>query len=130
MIYLRPRLTRRGCLCTQSFLLRLHLARMNAAVSPRHTASAIVYVHLGPENGGIIINLGIDGVACQTARKLTVRENTILNVRLRGSGLDVNLAGEIVWQGATQKEIGICFKDPSKSQQQEHHKLDRATRAG
>jgi PilZ domain-containing protein len=87
--------------------------------NPRHPASAIVYVHLDPENGGIIINLGIDGVACQTARKLTARQNTILNVRLRGSGLDVNLAGEIVWQGATQKEIGICFKDPPASQQQD-----------
>ena len=87
--------------------------------NPRHTASAIVYVHLGPDNGGIIINLGIDGVACQTARKLTAKKNSILNVRLRGSGLDVNLVGEIVWQGATQKEIGICFKDLPASQQQD-----------
>lgn len=87
--------------------------------NPRHTASAIVYVHLGPDNGGIIINLGIDGVACQAARKLTAKINSTLNVRLRGSGLDVNLVGEIVWQGATQKEIGICFKDPPAGQQQE-----------
>jgi hypothetical protein len=86
--------------------------------NPRHTASAIVYVHLGPDNGGIIINLGIDGVACQAARKLTAKKNTILNVRLRGSGLDVNLIGEIIWQGASQKEIGICFKDLPASQQQ------------
>lgn len=86
--------------------------------SPRHTASAIVYVHLGPDNGGVIINLGIDGVACHAARKLNARKNTILNVRLRGSGLDMNLVGEIIWQGASQKEIGICFKDPAASQQQ------------
>ncbi len=86
--------------------------------NPRHTASAIVYVHLGPDNGGIIINLGIDGVACQAARKLTAKKNTILNVRLRGSGLDVNLLGEIIWQGASQKEIGICFKDLPASQKQ------------
>lgn len=87
--------------------------------NPRHTASAIVYVHLGPDNGGIIINLGIGGVACQAARKLIAKKNTSLNVRLRGSGLDVNLVGEIIWQGASQKEIGICFKDPPASQQQE-----------
>jgi len=87
--------------------------------NPRHTASAIVYVHLGPDNGGIIINLGIDGVACQAARKLNAKKNTILNVRLRGSGLDVNLIGEIIWQGASQKEIGICFKDLPAGQQQE-----------
>jgi hypothetical protein len=73
---------------------------------------------LGPDNGGIIINLGIDGVACQTAKKLTARKNSTLNVRLRGSGLDVNLVGEIIWQGASQKEIGISFKDLPASQQQ------------
>ena len=98
--------------------------------NPRHTASAIVYVHLGPDNGGIVINLGIDGVACQAARKLTAKKNTILNVRLRGSGLDVNLAGEIVWQGATQKEIGICFKDLHRKPAARHRRLDRAARAG
>jgi len=86
--------------------------------NPRHTASAIVYVHLGPDNGGIIINLGIDGVACQTAKKLTARKNSTLNVRLRGSGLDVNLVGEIIWQGASRKEIGISFKDRPAGQQQ------------
>ncbi len=86
--------------------------------NPRHTASSIVYVHLGPDNGGIVINLGVDGVACQAARRLAAKKNTIFNVRLRGSGLNAELVGELVWISATQKELGICFKNLSPSVQQ------------
>jgi hypothetical protein len=87
--------------------------------NPRHTASAIVYVHLGPDNGGIVINLGIDGVACQAARRLAAKKNSTFNVRLRGSGLNVELVGELVWMGATQKELGISFQNLSPSVQQD-----------
>ena len=85
----------------------------------RHTATAIIYVHLGTDNGGIVINLGTGGVAFQAAMRLTAKKDSALSVRLRGSGLDVQLVGEIVWLGASQKEAGICFKDPSTKQQQD-----------
>lgn len=85
----------------------------------RHTVTAIIYVHLGSDNGGIVINLGTGGVAFQAAMRLTAQKDSTLNVRLRGSGLDVQLVGEIVWLGASHKEAGICFKDPSSKQQQD-----------
>lgn len=85
----------------------------------RHTVTAIIYVHLGSDNGGIVINLGTGGVAFQAAMRLTAQKDSTLNVRLRGSGLDVQLVGEIVWLGASRKEAGICFKDPSSKQQQD-----------
>ena len=75
-------------------------------------------MQLGSDNGGIVTNLGVDGVAFQAARKLTEENNTTLTLRLRGSGLDANLIGELVWLGATKKEAGICFKEiPSEVQQ-------------
>lgn len=85
----------------------------------RHTVTAIIYVHLGSDNGGIVINLGTGGVAFQAAMRLTAPKDSSLDVRLRGSGLDVQLVGEIVWLGASQKEAGIRFKDPSPKQQQD-----------
>lgn len=85
----------------------------------RHSVSAIIYVHLGSDNGGIVINLGTGGVAFQAAMRLTAKKDSTLSVRLRGSGLDVELIGEIVWLGASQKEAGICFKHPSTKQQQD-----------
>ena len=47
------------------------------------------------------------------------RNNTILTLhRLRGSGLDANLIGELVWLGATKKEAGIRFQEiPSEVRQ-------------
>jgi PilZ domain-containing protein len=84
----------------------------------RLTTSSIVLVHLGPDNGGIVINLSVDGVACQAAMRLALKPNTTLNVRLRGSGLNLEAVGELVWIGATQKEVGIRFKDlPAKQRQ-------------
>jgi len=85
----------------------------------RHTVAAIIYVHLGSDNGGIVINLGTGGVAFQAAMRFTAQKDSTLDVRLRGSGLDVQLVGELVWLGASQKEAGICFKDPSAKQQQD-----------
>jgi hypothetical protein len=77
----------------------------------RHRAPSIMYVQLGSGNGGIVLNLGIDGVAFHIAQRLTADKNSTLQLRLRGSGLNVDLVGELVWLSPTQKEAGICFKD-------------------
>ena len=87
--------------------------------NPRHRAPSIIYVQLGSENGGIVVNLGIDGVAFQAAMELTAEKNSTFNLRLRGSGLNAELVGELVWLGATQKEAGICFKSLSAKVQQD-----------
>lgn len=87
--------------------------------SPRLTTSSIVLVHLGPDNGGIVINLSVDGVSCQAAMRLGLQAGTQLNVRLRGSGLNVEALGELVWIGAKQKEVGIRFENiPEKTRQE------------
>jgi PilZ domain len=87
--------------------------------NPRHRAPSIIYVQLGSENGGVVVNLGVDGLAFQAAMKLTAERNSILNLRLRGSGLNVEFAGELVWLGGTQKEVGICFKNLSTNVRQD-----------
>jgi hypothetical protein len=87
--------------------------------NPRHRASSIIYAQLGSDNGGVVVNLGINGVAFHTARELTAERNSTLHLRLRGSGLNVDLAGEVVWLGAAQKEVGIRFKNPSTKSQQD-----------
>jgi hypothetical protein len=78
-----------------------------------------MYAQLGSDNGGVVVNLGMDGVACQAARRLTAERNSTLNLRLRGSGLNVDLVGELVWLGATQRQAGISFKNLSTSVQQD-----------
>ena len=85
---------------------------------PRHKVPSIMYVELGSGNGGIVVNLGTDGVACQAANKVTTPKNSTLRVRLRGSGLSTEVDGKLVWLGATQKEVGISFSGVSSEVRQ------------
>lgn len=85
----------------------------------RHRAPSIIYVQLGSGNGGIVVNLGMDGVAFHAAQKLTAEINSTVSLRLRGSGLNADLEGELVWIGVTQKEAGICFKNLSAEAKQD-----------
>ncbi len=87
--------------------------------NPRHRAPSIINVQFGSGDGGIVVNFGMDGVAFHAARKLTAEKNSTLNLRLRGSGLNADLVGELVWLDATQKEAGICFKNLSADAQQD-----------
>jgi hypothetical protein len=87
--------------------------------NPRRRASSIVYAQLGSDNGGIVVNLGIDGVAFHAARELNSETNSTLDLRLRGSGLNAELVGELVWLSPTKKEAGICFKGLSAKVQQD-----------
>jgi hypothetical protein len=51
--------------------------------------------------------------------RLGLQAGTQLNVRLRGSGLNVEALGELVWIGAKQKEVGIRFENiPEKTRQE------------
>ena len=87
--------------------------------NPRHRAPSIMYVQMDSANGGIVLNLGIDGVAFHAAQKLIAEKNSTLKLRLRGSGLLVDLTGELVWLSASQKEAGIRFRDLSGTVRQE-----------
>ncbi len=78
--------------------------------NPRHSTRSIIYAEFASGNGGIIVNLGIDGLAFYAAVKLAAERNSTLNFRLRGDGLNAELCGDIVWLSATQKEAGVRFQ--------------------
>ncbi|HTC64577.1 MAG TPA: PilZ domain-containing protein [Candidatus Saccharimonadales bacterium] len=78
--------------------------------SLRLKVSSLIYAQIGDDNGGIVLNLGIDGLACHAAHNLNADRNSALNLRLRGSGLNAQITGELAWIAETQKEVGISFK--------------------
>jgi Na+-transporting methylmalonyl-CoA/oxaloacetate decarboxylase gamma subunit len=80
---------------------------------------SIIYVQLGSSHGGIVVNLGLDGIACLTAARLPSEKNLSFDMKLRGAGLNVELTGEVVWLGATQKKTGIRFKNLSPEARKE-----------
>jgi hypothetical protein len=87
--------------------------------NPRHGATSIVYLQFGSGNGGIVINLGVEGLAFQAACKIAAERSSAVDLRLRGAGLNVELAGDIVWLGGTQREAGIHFKGISAEANQQ-----------
>lgn len=78
--------------------------------SVRLRATSLIYAQLGSDNGGVVVNLGLEGMSCQAAHKLITGQNSTITLKLRGSGLNAEIAGQVVWLGATQKAVGISFK--------------------
>jgi hypothetical protein len=81
--------------------------------SPRHRASSLIYVEVGTGTGGIVLDLGTDGVACHVVQALSAKINSSLPVRLRGSGLKAEFEGELIWLSDTRKDLGLRLKNPS-----------------
>ena len=81
--------------------------------------SSILYVELGPGNGGIIVSLGTGGLSLHAATKLNAEAELALRFRLDPNKGPIEVAGRVVWLGPTQKEAGICFKDlPADAERQ------------
>jgi PilZ domain len=85
----------------------------------RHKPNSIIYVALGPGNGGILVNLSAGGVSLQAAAKLNAEAELALNFRLQGIEQAIETLGCVTWLDPTQKEAGISFKDlPGNAEQQ------------
>lgn len=85
----------------------------------RGLASSILYVELGPGNGGIIVNLGTGGLSLHAATKLNADAELALHFQLDPDEGPIETAGRVVWLGPTRKEAGISFKDlPADAERQ------------
>lgn len=85
----------------------------------RHKPTSIIYVSLGPGNGGIIVNLSAGGASLQAAAKLSAETELALNFRLQGIEQAIETVGYVTWLDPTHKEVGISFKDlPGNTEQQ------------
>ena len=85
---------------------------------PRHKPSSIIYVALGPGNGGILVNLSVGGVSLQAASKLNSDTDLALDFRLQGAEKAIETVGCIAWLDPSQKGAGISFKDlPANTEQ-------------
>lgn len=84
----------------------------------RHKSPSIIYAQIGTGSGGIILNLGTEGMSCHLAQKLSASIHSTFPVRLRGSGLHAELTGEVMWLGPTRKEVGWRFVNPPAGVQQ------------
>lgn len=84
----------------------------------RHRLTSILYVELGPGNGGIIVSLGTGGLSLHAAIKLNAETELTLRFRLEPTEEPIEVAGRVAWLDPTQKEAGISFTNLSSDAEQ------------
>ena len=77
----------------------------------REPMQSLAYVRLGEENGGIIVNLGEDGLAVRAAVALPYDRVPVLFFQLAGFPHPVVTSGRVAWKGDAGKLMGIQFVD-------------------
>jgi protein TonB len=75
----------------------------------RHRVEALMYLDLGPDNGGFPLNLSEDGMAFQGVRALRQGEEISITLRLSGITQPVIASAKIIWLTASQKGGGLQF---------------------
>lgn len=78
---------------------------------PRRRVLSLEYLDLGDSNGGIILNLGEDGMYIQAVANLVPDHIANLSFRIPDSGYQVEASGNILWVGESKKDAGIQFVD-------------------
>ena len=75
----------------------------------RHSPSALTYVTLGEDNGGIIANISETGMYVTAGQPL--RENFFSRVsfKIPQAGGAIETQGEVVWTSESKKEAGVRF---------------------
>src|SRR5579863_2808065 len=81
--------------------------------------SPVVFVDLGPNNGGNLIYIGGGGLSVQAVAKLNPAAALTLHFRLQGIAQPIEVAGRVMWLGPTQTVAGISFNNlPGSTEQQ------------
>lgn len=75
----------------------------------RKKADALLYVGLGEDNGGIVLNLGEDGLEFHAAMGLQQNHYPRIRFQLPLSGRWAEAAGEIAWANESRTSAGLKF---------------------
>jgi TonB family protein len=79
----------------------------------RRPIPSLAYVDLGENNGGIILNIGEDGLAASSAAPLDSDRLARIRFQLPGSSDRLEASGEIAWISESKKQAGLRFVDLS-----------------
>lgn len=87
----------------------------NRRVHCRQKLSTVVYIDLGPSNGGLVLNLSETGLALSAAMKLMGDELPNMRFKLPGSDEAIEAQARIVWMSESKKEAGVQFEQLPES---------------
>lgn len=75
----------------------------------RATPTALLYIHIGADNGGIVTDLTDDGVRVRAVHPLDLQTETAVGLQLPNSHARIDTAARIVWVSESKKEGGLHF---------------------
>jgi TonB family protein len=80
----------------------------------RKPIPSLVYVGMGENNGGIIVDTSEKGLAVASAAPLGSGDLVPLTFQVPGDNLRLEVKGEIVWISESKKRAGVRFVHPSE----------------
>ncbi|MGA7622995.1 MAG: TonB family protein [Candidatus Acidiferrales bacterium] len=86
---------------------------------PRHQLNSLAYLDIGPDNGGIILNISEGGLALHAVGVLPPEPVIELRIQFSKSTKRLETTGKVAWTSGSKKDAGIEFVDlPEEDYQQ------------
>jgi len=77
----------------------------------RRPVRSLEYIKLGEDNGGIVLNLGLGGLAIQAACGLMDDDLPGIDLQLPQTRRRIKVTGRVVWASESRKTAGVAFLD-------------------
>lgn len=78
---------------------------------PRHQVKSLAYLDIGPDNGGIVLNISERGLAVHAVSVLPPEPVIGLRIQLPKSSKRLETRAKVAWTSGTKKEAGVEFID-------------------
>ena len=90
------------------------LVNADRRLCARKPVPSLVYVGMGENNGGIVVDISENGLAVASAEPLDADGLVPLRFQVTGDNHRLDVDGEIVWISESKKRAGIRFMDLSE----------------
>lgn len=77
----------------------------------RHPIKSLAYLDIGPDNGGIVLNISQGGLAVHAVGVLPTEPEIGLRIQLPKSTKRLEAKGKIAWTSGSKKDAGVEFVD-------------------
>src|SRR5271168_2906582 len=78
---------------------------------PRHPVKSLAYLDIGPDNGGIVVNISEGGLAIHAVSGLPPEPVIDLRIQLPRSTRRLEARGKVAWASGSRKDAGVEFID-------------------
>jgi hypothetical protein len=77
----------------------------------RQRIDALVYLDIGADNGGIVLNLSDEGLRFQAVGPLDKQSELRLRIKMPGSKTRIDVTAQIAWLSDSKRQAGVRFLD-------------------